>query len=174
MGAFALGGAAALPAAAAPEPTGPGGVGNSALLPVTASVGDEVFATTDVAGLIDPASPSTQHYGPYASESPDSGTCGPDWANDIFDRHFTVHRNPDGTFTVVQQFKDGNFTTTVAPRGPSPGACDTNLDGTVNANISDSMHGYFIIPLPPLTEQTSFDSHCNGMTMTNDPCTTAI
>ncbi len=174
IAAMALGGAAALPAAAAPEPTGPGGVGDSALLTVIASVGDDVFATTDVASLIDPASTSTQHYGPYASESPDSGTCGPDWANDTFDRHFTVHRNPDGTFTVVQQFKDGNFTTTVAPRGPSPGACDTNLGGTVNAGVSGSMHGYFIIPLPPGTVQTSTNPHCDATAMTNDPCTTAI
>src|SRR5207247_4068707 len=118
--------------------TGPAGVGDSALLTVIASVGDDVFATTDVASLIDPAGASTQHYGPYESGSGDSGTCGPDWANDMFDRHFTVHRNVDGTFTVVEQFKNGSFVTMA---GPSPGACDTNLGGTVKAGVSGSRSG---------------------------------
>jgi len=170
IAAIALGGAAALPASAAPEPTGPGGVGDSALLTVIASVGDDVFATTDVASLIDPAATSTQHYGPYPSMSPDSGTCGNDWANDTFDRHFTVHRNPDGTFTVVQQFKDGSFSTI---EGLSPGSCQTNLGGTVADGVTGSMHGYFIIPLPPGITQTSTDSHCNATAMTNTGCTTA-
>src|SRR5437879_514156 len=82
--------AAALPASAAPEPTGPGGVPDSALFTVISTVGDDVFSTTDLTSLIDPTGARTQHYGPYASGSPDSGTCGPDWANDTFDRHFTV------------------------------------------------------------------------------------
>src|SRR2546422_4180044 len=72
---------------------------------------DDVFATTDLTSLLDPTGNGTQHYGAYPSTSPDSGTCGPDWANDTFDRHFTVRRNPDGTFLVVEQFKDGSFVT---------------------------------------------------------------
>src|SRR5687768_13737919 len=62
---------------------------------------DDLFATADLTVLLDPPGPNgTQHYGPYPSGSPDSGTCGNDWAEDTFDRHFTVRTNPDGTFTV--------------------------------------------------------------------------
>lgn len=82
----------------------------------------------------------TQHYGPYASGSTDSGTCG-DWADDTFDRHFTVRSNNDGTYTVVQQFKNGSF---VAYGGLSPGSCDTtdgSPPGMVDSDIAGSMHG---------------------------------
>jgi hypothetical protein len=166
--AVALGGAAALPVLAAPEPTGPGGVGDSALLTVVASIGDDVFATTNIASLVDPAGASTQHYGPYASGSPDSGTCGNDWANDAFDRHFTVHRNADDTFTVVEQFKNGSF---VTMGGLSPGACETNPGGMVNAGVTGSMHGYFIVPLGPGEVQRSTDASCVAGDP-NAPCTT--
>ena len=165
---MALAGAVALPAAAAPEPTGPGGVGDSALLTVVATVGDDVFSTTDVTSLTDPAGASTQHYGPYASNSPDSSTCGNDWATDTFDRHFTVHRNNDGSFSVVEQFKNGSFTTMA---GPSPGGCDTNLGGTVAAGVTGSMHGYFLIPIPAGT-QTSSSPFCNATASSNDNCDT--
>jgi hypothetical protein len=138
------------------------------LLAVIASVGDDVFATADVASLVDPAGASTQHYGPYASGSPDSGTCGNDWANDTFDRHFTVHRNADSTFTVVEQFKKGSFTTM---DGASPGACETNIGGTVLAGVTGSMHGYFIVPLPPDEMQTSTSPDCVAPPATG-PCTT--
>lgn len=111
--------AAALPVSASPEPAGPGGVSDSALLTVITSVGDDIFSTTDLTTLIDPTSTSTQHYGPYASGSTDSGTCGNDWANDTFDRHFTVHSNPDGTFTVIEQFKNGAFTNACVGQPPA-------------------------------------------------------
>jgi hypothetical protein len=60
---------------------------------------DDLFATADLTALLDPpGANATQHYGPYTNNtSPDSGTCGNDWATDTFDRHFTVRRNPDGT-----------------------------------------------------------------------------
>src|SRR6476660_3550916 len=72
---------------ASPEPASPGGVADATLTTLITSVGDDVFSTTDVAGLIDPTgSNATQHYGTYASTSPDSGTCGNDWAQDSFNR----------------------------------------------------------------------------------------
>jgi len=139
-----------------------------------------VFSTIDLSTVLDPpGTNATQHYGPYASESTDSGTCGNDWANDKFDRDFTVHNNPDGTFTVVEQFKNGNFVTPASDSPPinsSPGACQSiaTAGSTVNNGITGSMHGYFIIPLMMGTTQTSFDSHCNGLTMTTDAnCDTA-
>jgi hypothetical protein len=136
------------------------------------SPADDLFATADLAAVLDPSQNATQHYGPYPSTSPDSGTCGPDWATDTFDRHFTVKRNPDGTFLVVQQFKNGSFTTIA---GPSPGSCDTtdgSPPGTVTSGVNGSMHGYFIIPLPVGTMQMSMDPSCVAGAP-SAPCTTA-
>src|SRR6267378_56716 len=105
------------------------------------SPADDLFSAADLSTLLDPN--GTQHYGPYSSSSPDSGTCGPDWATDTFDRHFTVMLN-QGTYTVVEQFKNGSFVTI---SGPSPGTCD-NTDGspagTVDGGKTGSMQGYFI------------------------------
>jgi hypothetical protein len=74
----------------------------------------------------------TDHFGPFPSTSVDNGTCGP-WANDTFNRFFTVHNNGNGTFTVTEEFKDGSFVTT----GPaSPGCAET----------TDSHHGTVVTP----------------------------
>jgi hypothetical protein len=143
------------------------------------SVGDDAFSTIDLSTLLNPittlapaqhyivmasassSGASTQHYGPYASGSTDSGTCGPDWATDTFNRHFTVFQNKDdGSFVVVEQFKDGSFVTMA---GSSPGACNTpntNNGGTVVAGITGDLHGYFVIPLPAGAKQTSTSSSC--------------
>jgi hypothetical protein len=134
---------------------------------------DDLFSTIDLSAALDPAGTnSTQHYGPYSSGSPDSGTCGPDWADDTFDRHFTVKSNHDGTFTVVQQFKNGSFVTN---DGASPAACDltySNHGTTLVAGKTGSMHGYFIISNVGM--QTSTSPYCNASMSTNTPCTTTI
>jgi hypothetical protein len=113
---------------------------------------------------------ATQHYGSYASASPDSGTCGNNWAEDTFDRDFTVHNNNDGTFTIVEQFKNGSF---VTMSGPSPGACDITdgtPPGTISAGKTGSMHGYEIITVTGT--QTSQDASCVAG-MPTAPCDTA-
>lgn len=86
----------------------------------------------------------TQMYGPFASTSPDSGTCGNNWANDTFNRTFKVDTRPnaDGNYSVVESFKKGTFVTIA---GASPGACDTNPGGTVGDGVTGKMHGSFII-----------------------------
>ena len=117
---------------------------------ISALIGDDsLFATANLTVLLSSGGLNrTQHYGPYASGSPDSGTCGNDWAEDTFDRHFTVRSNHDGTYTVVQQFKNGSFVT----NPPDPGqprivrprrtaACRARL----TLALTGSMHGYFII-----------------------------
>jgi hypothetical protein len=156
---------------AGPEATGHGGVTNSALLAVINTVGDDVYSTTDLSSLLNPTGTSpTQHYGPYPSTSPDSGTCDNDWANDTFDRHFTIKTdNATGAITVVEQFKSGSFVTFA---GPSPGACETNIGGTIRAGVTGSMHGYFIIPMPSTERQTSNSPYCNAATSSNTDCTT--
>ena len=90
------------------------------------------------------AAPEVGQYGPFHSTSPDSGTCGNFWANDTFDRFFRVNTspNPDGTYTVTEQFRKGTFVTTA---GPSPGACDTDPGGTVGPGVTGSMEGSFLI-----------------------------
>ena len=153
---------------AAPDPGGTagGGVVNALVLTVLNTLGDDTFAQANLTTALGGPN-ATQHYGPYASESPDSSTCGNNWAEDSFDRHFTVRSNGDGTFTVVEQFKDGSFATTA---GPSPGACD-NSDGTppgtISADKTGSMHGYEIITVTGA--QTSYSPACTTM----GPCTTA-
>ncbi len=159
------------------------------------SVGDDTFSTIDLTTLFatytsltptplhtstsaastpadsSSSGTSTQHYGPYASGSPDSGTCGNNWADDTYNRHFTVFQKNDGSLAVVEQFKDGSFVTTA---GSSPGACNnppTNDGGTVAAGIQGSFHGYFVIPLPGET-QTSFSPYCDATLSTNSGCTT--
>ena len=134
---------------------------------------DDLFATVNLAPVLNPTGMNrTQHYGPYASGSPDSGTCGNDWAEDTFDRHFTVRSNHDGTYTVVQQFKNGSFVTNA---GFSPGSCDItdgSPPGTVNGGITGSMHGYFIIS--NVMTQTSDSPYCDAVNEMNDPCNTTI
>jgi hypothetical protein len=159
------------------------------------SVGDDTFSTIDLTTLLatytsltptplhttttavftpadsSSSAASTQHYGPYASGSPDSGTCGNNWADDTFDRHFTVFQNrDDGSFLVVEQFKDGSFVTPSATPAPpagvppnsSPGGCQNSAttQGTVKDGVTGSMHGYFVIPLPSGSGQTSTSSAC--------------
>ena len=177
LAAAALFMAAASPAMAAPERPSPGTFIDTALLGVANAVGDDVFATTDLTALIDPTANSTQHYGPFPSTSTDSGTCGNDWANDTFDRHFTIHHESNGTFTIIEQFKDGTFVTPASDSPPvnfSPGGCQPTPppQGMVNPLVAGSLHGYFVIPNVPGGSQTSTSPFCNALTNTNDNCDT--
>jgi hypothetical protein len=175
--AIAFGGSST--ALADPDGNQPGGVTDPGLLALITN--DDVFSTADLSILLaGPAAPltpngnGTQHYGPYASGSTDSGTCGADWATETFDRDFTVKSGPGGTFTVVEQFKNGDFQTTeVPPTNPSPGACDSSdgtPPGTVDAGKTGSMHGYFIIP--NVGPQTSTSPYCDAAAMSNTNCDT--
>lgn len=89
---------------------------------------------------------ATRQYGPYPNGSPDSGTCGNMWADDTFDRFFKVdtRQRPDGSYDVVEQFKNGSFVTRI---GASPGGCEggnTNPP-TIAAGIGGKMQGQFWI-----------------------------
>jgi hypothetical protein len=124
---------------------------------------------------------AAQHYGPYASGSADSGTCGNNWADDTYNRHFIVNKSSGGAITVVELFADGKFKTpsTTPPIGnQSPGACQTlpgptGNGGTVNAGVTGRFGGYFLIPIPTLIKQSSTSPFCNAVTMTNSPCFTS-
>lgn len=86
------------------------------------------------------AAQGSVHYGPFNSSSPDSGTCGGDWAADTFKRHFdaATSPNPDGTFNVTETFIAGRFVTVA---GPSPDACDPS--GTPGSTIAGGVTGNF-------------------------------
>lgn len=125
-----------------------------------------VLAAVFVFSAVAAASNSREtHFGPFASTSPDGGTCGNPWANDTFNREFKVMDNGDGTFRVREEFKEGSFVTI---GGPSPGACETSGDhGTVVLpGITGKMHGY----LQGTVTSGTFDA--NGCTATLAACTT--
>ena len=85
------------------------------------------------------AAPGTQHFGPFALNTTDGGSCGNSWANDTFERRYTVISNGGGNFTVREQ-DHGTFVTIA---GSSPGACTTapNHGATVTAGISGNIEG---------------------------------
>jgi hypothetical protein len=158
-----------VPASAAPDGiTSAAGVTSPSLLALIAN--NDLFSVMDLSSVLDPMGMTpTEHYGPYASGSPDSGSCGNNWANDTYNRDFTVRSNGDGTYTIVEQFKDGSFLTT----GPaSPGACDpgTNHGTSIVAGKTGSMHGYFIIT--NVGPQTQDSPYCDAANSTNTGCTT--
>ena len=94
-----------------------------------------------------PAAAATARYGPIASMSPDSGTCGNYWANDTFQRVFTVNNTTaasDGSYSVREDFVHGRFVTLA---GKSPGACNSGTDngGMVGVGVTGRMGGTFSI-----------------------------
>ncbi len=86
----------------------------------------------------------TREYGPFSNGSPDSGTCGNSWADDTFDRFYKVNtrRNLDGSYDVVEQFKQGTFVTRA---GASPGGCEISNPNPpqIPAGIRGEMQGQF-------------------------------
>jgi hypothetical protein len=146
----------------------------SSILSSVNVIGDDAFATIDPSAM---SPPPTQHYGPYLSSSPDSGSCGNDWATDTFDRHFSVF-SKDDSIVVVQQFKDFSFVTPASDSpvvNMSPGACNngTPYDGGVIASgVTGSAVGYFIIQTAPGTYETSNSPYCDATLSTNVDCTT--
>lgn len=93
------------------------------------------------------ASGGTFKDGPYTSTSLDSGTCGNNWAIDLFSRNFavTLPANGDGTYTMKETFAKGHFSTL---KGQSPAACDNSYvdhGATIAEGVSGSMSGSFTI-----------------------------
>jgi hypothetical protein len=164
-------------ASAHPDGVQPNGTTDPGILALITN--DDLFSTADLSLVLAPAAPmgmsnGTQHYGPYTTNDTDSGCNIDPWNTETFDRHFTVRANGDGTFTVVEQFKNGDFVTVGSQ---SPGEqCPENNDptgvATVDAGIPGSMHGYFIIT-NVTGPQTSHDPNCNATTHDNTGCNTA-
>lgn len=85
------------------------------------------------------AGPGTQHLGPFAVITTDGGSCGNSWANDTFERSYTIISNGDGNFTVKEKDK-GTFVTIA---GQSPGACEAtpHHGAFVSAGIAGNIDG---------------------------------
>jgi len=84
------------------------------------------------------------HFGPINSGSPDSSTCGGNWANDTYKRVFNMPTTPNAgtSYSGTESFIDGRFVTMA---GPSPDACDPNgtAGSTIAAGVTGSFHGSF-------------------------------
>jgi len=100
------------------------------------------------AGLADPGhGHGTGHgthgkFGPYNVVTDDHGSCGNAWAVDTEKRTFSVHKNQDGSYTLLRRDR-GTFLTNA---GQSPGACETKgrHGSTVVAGVKGRFHGYLV------------------------------
>lgn len=130
------------------------------------AVGLSVLALGGIAGAASAA--DTDNYGPYASNSTDSGTCGNDWANDTMQRQYKVYpqQNVDGSYRVQQNFLKGHFTTIA---GASPEACESasHTGHTLVNGVKGTFKGFFIMKVSSGTYSPAGASTCTA------PCYTA-
>jgi hypothetical protein len=88
---------------------------------------------------------------PYTATTPDSGSCGQNWAIDLYTREFVISpKASDGTTKVVEHFNNAKFITLGdgdTGSAQSPGACDTdsNPDHMLKAGVSGTFSGTFTI-----------------------------
>jgi hypothetical protein len=76
----------------------------------------------------------------------DIGTCNNVWAQDSFNKFYTLTANLDGTYNLQVNYKDGTF---VTKAGTSPGACESGPDNgsTVAVGVTGRMHQEWNIPV---------------------------
>jgi hypothetical protein len=107
-------------------------------------VGACAFAAGSLADPGHGHGPKTGHgkLGPYDVVTDDHGSCGNAWAVDTEKRTFSVHRNRDGSYTLLRSDR-GTFLTSA---GQSPGACETKgrHGATVLAGVHGKFHGYLL------------------------------
>jgi hypothetical protein len=121
---------------------------------------DDLFAANSSPG----ANSGADQFGPYPSETTDSGTCGIDWADDLVTREFKIQLVGLNTYRVTEKFKNGTFSTFGGT--PSPGACDSSDGtgpGTVGASVPGTFQGYDMISITSATytpQSASCDFPC--------------
>jgi len=117
--------AAGAPGPASAAPAGDGGGLLGVLNLNTQTQIDDLFATEDPTILS--SDPGVIKFGPFESDTTDSGTCGPDWAADHVFRFFEVKLVSSvgglNTYRVIEKFKNGTFTTILGPSVPSAKSC---------------------------------------------------
>jgi hypothetical protein len=86
----------------------------------------------------------TKNFKYTAQTSGDSSTCGPDWANDNFDREYKVtkQQNINGSYRVTVTYMKATFTTIA---GPSPESCEAGDSNTVTAGVTGRFTGSEIL-----------------------------
>jgi hypothetical protein len=98
------------------------------------------------------------------SGSPDSGTCGNNWANDTFTRVFQVDQE-DNTLVLTEFFKSGHFETVA---GASPGGCQAGSDhgSLITAGVRGSFHGFLsgTVTGGTYNPEATCPDPCNGST----------
>jgi hypothetical protein len=119
---------------------------------------------------------------PYTATTPDSGSCGNNWALDLFARSFVIHpQNSDGTWTVTEHFNNGRFITLGDGETGSlvsPGHCDrAGNTHTLKEGVSGTFNGSFTITIATGHTYTgnrgcSSNETIPGATI-DDGCTTA-
>jgi hypothetical protein len=105
-------------------------------------------------------------FGPYASDSPDSGICGNDWATDKMDRSYVVYPQLDGSFLVAETFTNGTFTT-IAGNSPQDSHCDSATDD-VAGGVNGRMNGYFLVRVPAAAGNFNPEAKCTDKCYTKD------
>jgi hypothetical protein len=103
--------------------------------------------------------------------SPDSGTCGNDWANDTYTRAFKVVtlQNTDGSWRVTENFKKGKFTTV---QGASPESCQAGNTSQVSSGLKGTFTGSEVIKVSGGSYDAVGAGNCSAAA--NPPaCTTA-
>ena len=105
-------------------------------------------------------------FGPYASDSPDSGICGNTWANDTMDRSYVVYPQLDGSFLVAETFTNGTFTT-IAGNSPQDSDCGST-ENDVAAGITGTMHGDFLVKVPAGLGKFNPEAECAAKCYTKD------
>jgi hypothetical protein len=123
--------------------------------------------------VVGTASGDTINYKYANSQSPDSSTCGPDWANDTVKRVYQVYPQQalDGTYRVVVQFKKGTFTTL---QGVSPESCQAGDHNQLAAGITGSFHGTITMKVSGGTYSPSENVHCTANCLLSDFVTAAF
>jgi hypothetical protein len=111
---------------------------------------------------------------PYTATSSDGGTCGNEWAVDLYNRVFTLPKaDPAGNFAVIEKFTQGHFSTTA---GQSPGACNNGQadnGSTIKEGVSGSFYGSEHIFVQGSTAYVAGNGSCNGFLSSDplNPCT---
>jgi hypothetical protein len=119
---------------------------------------------------------------PYVATTPDSGTCGNNWAIDLFTRAFIIFpQNSNGTWTVTERFNAGKFFTLgngETGSGASPGACPSGIDNghRLREGVSGTFSGSFTITVSSgfvyTPGQGCGSDETNSSAQTDDGCTT--
>jgi hypothetical protein len=105
-------------------------------------------------------------FGPYASDSPDSGICGNNWATDKMDRSYVVYPQDDGSFLVAETFTNGTFTT-IAGNSPQDSDCGST-DDDVAGGLTGTMNGYFLVKIPAGAGNFDPEATCTEKCYTKD------